>query len=373
MKLVQGTPHPAVTVAPVSGPSTPVPHRAADAFAGPHELRALLGRCFGTTHGNYEYQICPFVNVTQREASSSWTAFYGILGLWGRWVGRAPTGTAALVGAKQRYDDGTECTGIGRRRHAEVRWECSRTGSYSLTDVREPRTCEYELVFTCPEACGPGGGGGGGNATIAAEAAATAAGAAGAAASASAMPSPLVPSAATSMAPTVAQAGASVLPSAAAGRVDVAAAAAARSGAAADAAIVSTVATGGADMQPATAASLSAVGHAHVLPDASPSHGLAASPPAGVCAGLASWRARAAAMRADLAALEADLAAWEGQCVGAPVAADRVSATQVGAVEDATPASAPVLADEAPAAATMRAEPSVAARAGVGRKGGSKR
>lgn len=125
-----------------------VPYKA----SGPPALLGLRGRCFFVDVAgvkSYEYGICPFANVTQRETGGTWNAFYGLLGLWDDWV--SPQSGAAVI--RGRFSDGTDCSGT--RRVAVVSFTCSGpAGVYAIKGIAEPKTCEYEFTFACPEACG---------------------------------------------------------------------------------------------------------------------------------------------------------------------------------------------------------------------------
>jgi hypothetical protein len=152
------TPTDAVSTASLPTPSSSSRQQAPTAFrvpyraSGPAALLALRGRCFFVDVPgvkSYEYSICPFANVTQRETGGTWNAFYGLLGLWDDWL-PPQSGAAAIRG---RFSDGTDCSGA--RRVAVVSFTCSGpAGVYAIKGIVEPKTCEYELTFACPEACG---------------------------------------------------------------------------------------------------------------------------------------------------------------------------------------------------------------------------
>jgi hypothetical protein len=125
---------------------SPTPLRPPADAHGPLALLPLAGRCFSVQQERYEYTICPFFNVTQRDVPSSWNSFWGLLGLWEGW---APPGGGALRG---EYSDGTDCGAVKRR--TVVTHACSTGGAYVLKGVAEPRTCEYAMTLASPEACG---------------------------------------------------------------------------------------------------------------------------------------------------------------------------------------------------------------------------
>jgi hypothetical protein len=118
----------------------------------PPLLASLSGLCFGleaTPSHRYSYEFCPFHNLTQREQPSTWSSFWGLLGVWSGWD--ASSSSAELAGL---YTDGTECGIAKQRRTARVSWVCSKGGAYVLKNVQEPLQCQYRLTFASPEACG---------------------------------------------------------------------------------------------------------------------------------------------------------------------------------------------------------------------------
>jgi hypothetical protein len=133
--------------------SAPTAYRLPHVASGPPTLLSLAGRCFSTTQTtagrSYEFTICPFENVTQREASSAWNSFFGILGIWNDWEKPEATHLGEIRGS---FTDGTDCG--GKRRQAMVTLACSGpAGLRIIKAISEPRTCEYELTLACPEAC----------------------------------------------------------------------------------------------------------------------------------------------------------------------------------------------------------------------------
>ena len=79
IKIVKTKPTPK-PVSHSTTPADPVASRAAAAFTGPELFRPLLGRCWTTTSGVYEYKLCPFHNVTQKTVGRTYQQFHGILG-----------------------------------------------------------------------------------------------------------------------------------------------------------------------------------------------------------------------------------------------------------------------------------------------------
>jgi hypothetical protein len=145
MKVVASTP----SIPATPRPSIPVPHRPPHDPLGPTELLPLAGSCAAPLrHTNFEYVVCPFRNVTQRDVVATWNAFHGILGLWGTWKTIATDGGGAKYDA-MHYTDGTECG--AKRRSAVVKVSCG--AAFSVLEVSEPTTCEYVLTLQAPQVC----------------------------------------------------------------------------------------------------------------------------------------------------------------------------------------------------------------------------
>lgn len=108
---------------------TPTPWRDPYDFEGPPRYESLLGRCFSNQIQQYEYKLCPFRNATQREVSTGWNAFHGILGyvaqlieillsvfrsMWDKWRVSGDLSFFTMT-----YSDGTACS-FNVRRYIEV-------------------------------------------------------------------------------------------------------------------------------------------------------------------------------------------------------------------------------------------------------------
>ena len=149
IKIVEGLPKKKNTYTHSSTPVKPTPSRA------PHPLPPLTplgylsldGKCFAENIGRYEYQICPFRNVTQLDKQTTWNPFYGLLGIWNKWEN---DGSADSHFRVQEYTDGTSC-GNNINRKVRVNFECNER--YGISKVEEPRTCDYTMIFALPEAC----------------------------------------------------------------------------------------------------------------------------------------------------------------------------------------------------------------------------
>jgi hypothetical protein len=143
VKIVRGMPSTVPSAAP---PPRPTPFRDPKPFSGPTEFKPLQERCIATSQAGYEYVVCPFANVTQRDISGG-SQFFGLLGIFEGWnAGKADADHAAM-----RFTDGCRCG--GKRRKSTVTLTCAPDGAYSLRGVKEAPTCEYSLELLCPEAC----------------------------------------------------------------------------------------------------------------------------------------------------------------------------------------------------------------------------
>ncbi len=128
----------------------------------PAELRGLP--CIVSQIENYEYSVCPYSNVTQRDIQTGWQPFWGILGIYDSWevdiavpaaddiasgdvTSTAPVGKSYLF---QHYTDGTVCGSTPRR--CAVSWRCREEAA--VLAVSEPSTCQYAIVVASPHVCG---------------------------------------------------------------------------------------------------------------------------------------------------------------------------------------------------------------------------
>ena len=71
-KVILG-PNPNVpSTTPSTTKSPPDPRRPPRPVWGPVALQALRGRCFRLVIKEYEYTLCPGINITQRQTSQTW-------------------------------------------------------------------------------------------------------------------------------------------------------------------------------------------------------------------------------------------------------------------------------------------------------------
>ncbi|CAL4121118.1 unnamed protein product, partial [Meganyctiphanes norvegica] len=114
-------------------------------FSGPDHLKVLVGKCFKHKDNKYEYELCPFNNITQESTESYYTNFKGVLGVWGQWHISNNTFIA------MEMVEGKSC-GQDRYRSTKVFFKCSNTTS--LTEIAEPKKCHYNATLATPLVCG---------------------------------------------------------------------------------------------------------------------------------------------------------------------------------------------------------------------------
>ena len=110
----------------------------------PLALLPLYDQCFQFRERKYEYQLCAFKNVTQRELKSKGHIF--VLGVWGQWLP-----SDSLRGLRMMYMDGESCSGDVSR-SATILLQCE-SESFALSDVAEPSVCNYTMKFQLPIPC----------------------------------------------------------------------------------------------------------------------------------------------------------------------------------------------------------------------------
>lgn len=112
-------------------------------FSGPSHLKVLKGKCFTLKISEYKYKFCPFDNVTQHEQTYRWNPYSGILGVWKEWNIINNTFYSMVLA------NGDSCGSDSRQ--VEVVLTCGRTNN--LTEVGEPKTCNYLMKFETPLVC----------------------------------------------------------------------------------------------------------------------------------------------------------------------------------------------------------------------------
>jgi len=148
---------PAAASSEASSSAAVVPHPTWSSSAS--TWTALAGQCFSYNSAQYTYSFCPFHNVTQKSTSSS---LHVVLGVWDHWedvLQSEPQEQGATESAQassdlaQLFTDGTACAS-GKRRRCRVLFECEPLERMTrVSDVQEPATCEYTLLFHTPLVC----------------------------------------------------------------------------------------------------------------------------------------------------------------------------------------------------------------------------
>ena len=125
----------------IDSPVDPIP------ASGPPHLLQLRGHCFSLKNGDYNYEFCPFFNVSQREVTSRWNSYHGLLGVWSGWIFQ---NNSDYIGG-MRYTFGDKCGSHGYK-NTSVVFECSEVNN-SLHQINETATCEYSFTFLTQLVC----------------------------------------------------------------------------------------------------------------------------------------------------------------------------------------------------------------------------
>uniref|UniRef100_A0A7S3DFQ7 Glucosidase 2 subunit beta n=1 Tax=Palpitomonas bilix TaxID=652834 RepID=A0A7S3DFQ7_9EUKA len=139
------------------GPSTPLP------------LYHLHNKCFTSSAiAEFEYEVCMFNKVTQREKSSAkrsqqlgvfnkkWVDFAPFdqgenrLGKMQPFSDRVASPYVSMLQSAMIYEEGAYCGG-GVRRETTVFFVCGEVNA--VVDAEEPSMCKYNLFFSTPAAC----------------------------------------------------------------------------------------------------------------------------------------------------------------------------------------------------------------------------
>ena len=115
--------------------------------SGPTHLLQLRGHCFNLKSGEYSYEFCPFFNASQREVTSRWNSYHGLLGVWSGWLFQ--NNSDYIQG--MRYTFGDKC-GSHSYKNASVVFECSADNN-TLHEVSEPDKCEFRFTFLTQLVC----------------------------------------------------------------------------------------------------------------------------------------------------------------------------------------------------------------------------
>ena len=114
---------------------------------GPSHLLQLRGHCFKLENEEYTFEFCPFYNVSQREVSTRWNPYYGLLGVWSGWIF---DNTSDYITGMQ-YTHGDTC-GEGGYKKSEIFFQCSEVNN-SLHWANETERCMFKFIFLTQLVC----------------------------------------------------------------------------------------------------------------------------------------------------------------------------------------------------------------------------
>jgi hypothetical protein len=148
-----------------SGYLNQLPRVQADIFSGPWELYFLSRYCFKESFDRWEFEICPFQNVTQARINGVQT---NLLGVWGHWNTPAVMDTTSYTAsaplyAEMVYVNGKECANeiageikedSSRRAVTHVSIRCgAEQGPVKLIAAEEHSNCVFNLTLGVPISC----------------------------------------------------------------------------------------------------------------------------------------------------------------------------------------------------------------------------
>ena len=118
--------------------------------------RAVVGECVSLTQGKYQYRVCMFEKVEQKD-TGSWTS----LGKWSAEEQEAADEAADADGGgdaeeeagvvrAMRFTGGARCWS-GPQRSATVILSCGAQSE--ILSIAEPETCTYEILLATPAVC----------------------------------------------------------------------------------------------------------------------------------------------------------------------------------------------------------------------------
>ena len=139
IKIIDTPPSFSTSSSPSSSPSS-IPLRSPAAYTGPDEFLPLLNTCISAVNASYRYEVCPFINITQRDVNNAKNVFH--LGVFGNMISSR----------ESNYSDGGACNSLNPKpRSSVLRITCYE--SLKLLDIEEIKTCEYRMTLACPQGC----------------------------------------------------------------------------------------------------------------------------------------------------------------------------------------------------------------------------
>jgi hypothetical protein len=142
-------------------------------FYGPESLLSLSQNCFLENFDRYEYQICPFHNITQKRVMGSHVT---LLGVWGFWNAAKvnitlPTADVStenenedhisqveerMIYNSMEYVEGVACDTAkgGPQTSTTLHLTCGPTyKKFEILEVQNDKYCEYSIKLAVPFPC----------------------------------------------------------------------------------------------------------------------------------------------------------------------------------------------------------------------------
>lgn len=168
VKISEGVDKPqAMGQSPDSVPLTFAPPAA---FTGPQSLYFLRSACLRESFDRWEYEVCPFRNITQRRINGN---KYYLLGVWGHWAEEQPHSFQHML-----YDHGKGCSSdipsddkdpSPEQAMAHLYLQCRESAAVpvpervageegnhrmlKITSVQETSHCVYNITLSIPLSC----------------------------------------------------------------------------------------------------------------------------------------------------------------------------------------------------------------------------
>lgn len=120
----------------------------ADPISGPESLHFLNGVCFKKLVDRFEYNVCPFQNITQRRITGNYPT---ILGVWGSWLHENQQTSQILDYKTMNYVEGKSCG--DSKVDTKLVLDCEHKGDFEITSVDDSTFCTYVIRVGLPLAC----------------------------------------------------------------------------------------------------------------------------------------------------------------------------------------------------------------------------
>jgi hypothetical protein len=135
--------------------SNKLPYIEPVSYHGPDSLAILNGLCFTKAFDRYEYQLCPFQNITSRRLTSL-NQRPVLLGVWGHWMvleslAQPADGVSIALYDRMKYIDGQIC-GITSK-SVTLRLLCETGHDIEISKVEELGSCDFYMELALPFPC----------------------------------------------------------------------------------------------------------------------------------------------------------------------------------------------------------------------------